>query len=90
MKHLIDRYHEFKKIEVGQEDMNYPIFYQQITKRFGAKWDIIPLQLFDELFMYIQSRIDRTRQGRIQKAHGKKNYSEFEEYLDKYGGYADC
>lgn len=89
-KHLIDRYHEFKKIEVDQEGMRYAIFYQQIKKRFGAKWDILPLQLFDELVVYIQSKIDRTKHGRIQKAHGKKNYSDFEEYLDKYGGYADC
>lgn len=90
VKHLIDRYHEFKKIEVGQEGMSFPIFYRQITKRFGAKWDMIPLQLFDELVMYIQSRIDKTKHGRVQKAHGKKNYSDFEKYRDKYGGYADC
>ena len=90
VKHLIDRYHEFKKIEVGQEGMRYAIFYQQIKKRFGAKWDMIPLQLFDELVTYIQSRIDKTKHGRVQKARGKKIYSEFGEYLEKYGGYADC
>ena len=90
VKHLIDRYHEFKKLEVGQESMKYPIFYQQIKKRHGAKWDMIPLQLFDELVMYIQSRIDKTKHGRVQKAWGKKNYSEFEGYLEKYGGCADC
>lgn len=49
VKHLIDRYHEFKKIEVGQGSMKYPIFYQQIKKQFGAKWDMIPLQSFDAL-----------------------------------------
>ena len=69
--------------------MKYPVFYQQIKKRFGAKWDMIPLQLFDALIVYIQSRIDKTKHGRIQKAHGKKNYSEFDEYLKKYGGYVD-
>ena len=90
VKHLIDRYHEFKKIEVGKEGMKYPILYQQIKKRFGAKWDMIPLQLFDELVIYIQSRIDKTKHGRVQKARGKKIYSKFEEYLEKYGGYADC
>ena len=90
VKHLIDRYHEFKKIEVGQEGMRYAIFYQQIKKRYGAKWDMIPLQLFNELVSYIQSRIDKTKHGKIQKARGKKNYSEFEEYLEKYGGYSDC
>lgn len=90
IKHLIDRYHEFKKIEVGKEGMNYAIFYSQIKKRFGAKWDMIPLQLFADLVVYLQSRIDRTKHGRVRKAHGKKNYSTFEEYLQKYGGYEEC
>lgn len=88
-KHLIDRYHEFKKIEVGQESMNYALFYQQIKRRFGAKWDMIPLQLFDELVIFTQSRIDRTKHGRIQKAQGKINYSGFDEYLEKFGGSSD-
>ena len=90
IKHLIDRYHEFKRIEVGKEGMNYAIFYQQIKKKFGAKWDMIPLQLFGKLAVYLQSRIDKTKHGRVQKSHGRKNYSTFEEYLQKYGGYADC
>jgi len=90
LKYLIDRYHEFKKIEVGQENMKYAVFYQQIKKRFGAKWDMIPLQLFDELVTYIQSRIDKTKHGRVQKARGMKNYSMFAEYLEQYGGYKDC
>ncbi|MCY3760261.1 MAG: HNH endonuclease signature motif containing protein [Gemmatimonadetes bacterium] len=84
VKHLIDRYHEFKKIEVGQGGMKYAVFYQQIKRRFGAKWDMIPLQSFDALVHFIQSRIDKTKHGRIRKAHGKKSYSEFEEYLNKY------
>ena len=70
--------------------MKRAILYKQIEKRFGAKWDMIPLQSFDALVIYIQSRIDKTKYGRIQKAHGRKNYSEFEEYLEKYGGYSDC
>ena len=89
-RHLIDRYHEFKRIEVGQEGMEYAILYQRIKKRFGAKWDMIPSQLFEELVIYLQSRIDKTKHGRIRKAHGKKNYSSYQEYLGKYGGYTDC
>ena len=84
VKHLIDRYHDFKKIEVGREGMKYAIFYQQIKRRFGAKWDMIPLHSFDALVRFVQLRIDKTKHGRILKAHGKKSYSEFEEYRDKY------
>lgn len=42
-KYLIDRYHEFKKADVGKEKMNYAIFYGAIKREFGAKWDMIPL-----------------------------------------------
>ena len=90
VKHLIERYHGFKKMEVGKDGIKYAILYQQIKRKFGAKWDMIPLQLFDELAIYLQSRIDKTKHGRVQKAHGKKNYSTFEEYLEKYGGYGYC
>ena len=88
-KHLIDRYHEFKRIEVGQERMNYAILYQKIKKRFGAKWDMIPLARFEELVTYLQREIDKTKHGRIRKAGAKKNYSEFAEYREKYGGYSN-
>lgn len=88
-KYLIDRYHKFKKIEVGQEGMKYPILYQQVKKQFGAKWDMIPLHRFDELVTYLQGRIDKTKHGRGQKAGARKNYSEFAEYRTKYGGYSD-
>lgn len=88
-KHLIDRYHEFKRIEVGKEGMKYAILYEAIRKRYGAKWDMIPLEMFDDLALHLQSRIDKTKHGRIQRANGTKNYSEFAEYLEKYGGYAD-
>jgi len=76
-------------MEVGQDGMKYAILYQQIKKRFGTKWDMIPLERFDDLVMYIQSKIDKTRHGKIQNASAKKNYSSFAEYLEKYGGYGD-
>lgn len=88
-KYLIDRYHEFKKIEVGKEGMKYGIFYKSIERRYGAKWDMIPLAKFDDLVSYLQSRIDDTKYGKIKKANGKKIYSDFREYRKKYGGYGD-
>ena len=88
-KYLIDRYHEFKTIEIGKEAMKYAVFYQQVKKQFGAKWDMIPLERFESVVGYIQSRIDNTKHGRVQKSRGGKNYSSFEEYLEKHG-YLDC
>lgn len=84
VKYLIDRYHEFKKAEVGRENMKYPIFYGPIKKKFGARWDMVPLERFENLSAYIQTRIDKTKLGRNRKSKGEKNYSTFEEYDEKY------
>ena len=83
VKHLIDRYHDFKKDDVGKDVMNYRIFYGSIKRQFGAKWDLIRLDKFDELSAYLQRRIDNTILGKKQKARGRKRYSTFEEYLEK-------
>ena len=88
-KHLIDRYHEFKMIEIGKETMKWPVFYQQIKRRFGANWKMVPLERFEDLVLYIQSRIDNTKHGRVRESRGRNNYSSFKEYLEKHG-YLDC
>lgn len=83
LKHLIDRYHEFARAEKGESYL-YPVFYQAIKRRYGAKWDMIPLQLFDDVCTYVQDRIDKTVLGRNRKAGGQSNYSIFSEYYEKY------
>lgn len=85
-KYLIDRYHEFKKAEVGKETMNYKIFYGSISRKFGTKWDMVPLARFEALASYIQDRIDKTILGKNNKAQNKKSYSTFEEYVSKQSG----
>ena len=86
IKHLIDRYHDFKKTDIGKTKMNYSILYGAIKREFGAKWDMIPLDKFHELSIYLQSRIDNTIFGKNQKAKNVKRYSTFEEYIEKYNG----
>ena len=83
VKHLIDRYHDFKKDDVGKDKMNYGILYGAIKREFGAKWDMIRLDKFDELSTYLQRRVDNTILGKKQMARGHKRYSTFEEYLEK-------
>ena len=63
--------------------MNYAIFYGTIKREFGAKWDMIALERFDELSIYIQTRIDRTILGKNQKAKNVKRYSTFPEHQEK-------
>lgn len=82
-KYLIDRYHEFKKAEVGKGAMKYPVFYAAIKREFGANWDHIPVSIFDDLVAFLHRRIDGTRLGRTMKAQGKPRYSSFEQHRSK-------
>ena len=84
VKYLIDRYHEFKLAELGLA-MKYPVFYGAIKRAFGAKWDHVPLERFEELVSFIQARIDKTLLGKNQRAKGTERYRSFEGYMEKYG-----
>lgn len=84
VKYLIDRYHTFKKASVGKEKMNYAIFYRSIQRNFGAKWDMIPLERFNDVSSYIQERIGKTILGKNKRKHGVKAYSSFDEYEKKH------
>lgn len=84
ISHLINRYHEYKEYDSGKSNMNYAIFPSHLKKRFkiGSTRSIynLPIDKFDELTYYIQSRIDSTKLARI-KGSNHKNYSTFEDYL---------
>ncbi len=83
IKHLIDRYHEFASQQPGRK-FSYPAIYAEIKKQFGAKWEYISLALFDELSFFLQSRIDRTMLGRMNRGKRQRNYSTYTEFLEKY------
>jgi HNH endonuclease len=79
-KHLIDRYLEFKRAEVGAA-MKYSIIYTAIKREFGSKWDFVSLARFDDLVTFLQKRIDQTVLGRNLRSQGRGTYSTFEEYV---------
>lgn len=84
VRSLIDKYFEFKKDDFKDEgQMNYPLFYKTIQREIGFKWDETPCELFDDLCQYLQNRIDNTRIGRGRKKRGQKNYSTYEEFVEK-------
>jgi len=82
VKYLIDRYHEYKKAHEAR-NMNYAMFYSAIKKKFGAKWDMILLEKFDLLCNYIKRRIDSTIFGKNNRSKEIKNYSSFQEFIEK-------
>ena len=83
IKLLIDRYNEYKKADKTVGNFKYQLIYGAIIREFKCKWDLVPLSKFEELAMYLQSRIDKTILGRTQKSRGIKNYSTFEAFLNK-------
>lgn len=83
IKYLIDRYHEFARQQTGRE-FRYQAIYTAIKNRYGAKWDFVPLHLFDSLSSFLQSKIDRTMLGKINRAKGNPNYLSHDEFHQKY------
>lgn len=83
VKYLIDRYHEFKLADVGKKKMKYIIIYNAIKREFGAKWDMISLDKFERLLVFVQKRINSAILGKNQNAKNIKCYSTFEEFLRK-------
>lgn len=86
--HLIKRYNEYKEYEVGKENVNYAMFNGHLKKHYkiGPTRTIynLPIEKFEDLTSYIQSRIDSTKLAKI-KGQGHKNYSTFEEYEKEFG-----
>lgn len=81
VRHLIDRYHQFKLAEfTSKKEMNYSIIYQSIKREIKYKWDETPFEHFEKLCAYIQKRIDSTILGKQNKKKGIKNYSSFDEF----------
>lgn len=79
IKHLIDRYNEYKESEVGKGNLNYGAIYGSIKKEFKASAFQIPDHQFQQLKTYLQNRIDNSKLGKINKGKGIRNYSEFDE-----------
>jgi hypothetical protein len=76
--HLINRYIEFKSADKTQGKFK-PIIYGTIKREFGATWDAVPLDRFDDLAAYLKSRIDKTIVGKRNARLNYKNYSGFED-----------
>ncbi len=86
VKHLIDRYNEFASQQrVRKGTFSYAAIYGLIKKEFRADWDKIPIERFEELVNLIQSRINRTEVGSINRGKGYRNYSTYTEYRREHG-----
>jgi hypothetical protein len=87
ISYLITRYNEYKEYEVGKGNVRYVVFGAKPKKLYGIGSTKtiynVSIDKFNELAAYIQSRIDGTMLGKINRKT-QRNYNSFEEYLVKY------
>ena len=91
LDYLIRRYYEYRQADKSfgasghATKFHYSEIHTSIAKIFKAKTFFIPIHRFDEVCLYVQSRIDKTILGRNNKSKGIKNYSGHQEYLLEQG-----
>jgi hypothetical protein len=87
---LIRRYHDLREADTSygriEPSYNYAVVHKNVERRFRAKTYFIPESRFDELVRYLQTKIDRTIQGKRNRRNKVKNYSSFDEYVRTHGG----
>jgi hypothetical protein len=78
--YLIQRYQDYQKADVEKTGrFKYMAIFDAIRREFGCRWQFVGQDDFDRLVTCLQSRIDKTKLGRIQKARRQKNHP-FEEH----------
>ncbi|MBI4002903.1 MAG: HNH endonuclease [Nitrospira defluvii] len=86
VQYLIKRYNEFAGSDLGQKtQFSYGAISRNIEGNFGAPWKLLPIERAGEVITYLQGRIAKTRQARINKGNGYKSFSTYEEYIAKHG-----
>jgi hypothetical protein len=83
ISHLLKRYKEFASKQSGRT-FKHAIIFRVIETRFGATWEWVEINRFDEFAEFIQERIDNTLIGKLNRSKGTPNYSSFERYCQKY------
>lgn len=81
--HLVKRYQEFARQQTGRK-FRFAVIHAAIKKRYGAKWELVPLHRFEHLVSFLQEKIDGTMLGRINRKKGIPNYSSYQQFLTKY------
>ena len=85
IQHLIKRYNEFASSDptkIGR--FSYGAISKNMEDKFGTQWKLVPNERADDVIAYLQQRISRTRQAKMNKGKGWKAFSTYEEYLAKY------
>jgi len=87
VRYLVERYNHFKHADSSfgsalktLSRFSYAVIFKNVEAKFKAPTYFIPVERFDELVDYLQSRIDQTILGKRNAARGQRNYETFDEY----------
>lgn len=83
--HLITRYNEFASADKTRKTkFSYGAISKNIESNFGAQWRLLPIEKKYLVFEYLQTRILKTRQARINTSKGYPSFSSYEAFLSKH------
>jgi hypothetical protein len=75
VQHLIKRYNKFAGSDRTRGTaFNYGAISRNIESNFGSEWRSLPLGRANAVFAYVQARIAKTRQAKINKGKGYKAF----------------
>jgi len=81
--YLISRYFEYRKADssYGRKGrFSHAVIHRDIQRKFGYKTFFTPEDHFETLARYLGECIDRTIQGKRNRAQGKRNYHSYSEH----------
>ena len=84
--HLIIRYNEFaSKGSNTKTKFCFGAISKNIESKFGTRWQLLGMEYSHDVIEYLQFRINRTKQARINKGSAHPAFSSLDEYVKKYG-----
>jgi len=90
IQYLVTQYNEFalaaKSFGHPKEGWSHGAVHRNVRSKFGSSTYLVPVERFEEVVAYVQSRINKTILGKTNKAHRIPNYESFEEFVLKQRG----
>lgn len=84
-KYLIDRYNRFASSQPDRRNFAFPAVFKLIERRYRVrKWELVPLEHFEDLCDELRSMIDRTWLASVNRSKAKRSYRSLEEYRIAY------
>ncbi len=81
IQYLIKRYNNYAADEPNRERrFSHGAISKNIEGKFGSQWKLLSMSKFNDLCMYLQTRISRTRIAKLNNAKGHKAFSTFSDF----------